>query len=183
AGRAGTARAASMPTPAATTSTAAAIRRGQGRGGGAMGAPLPRPVAAPPQPGRRPLERDECHLTSYLASVRPGAVVRLRSMSDRPASAEHLEGVSSSPEVSLEELQLSHRNHGMHLEGLRYDVTPAGMHYLLIHFDVPEADEGSWRLAVDGLVRNPIELSMADLRSRPSVTIPVTMECAGNGRA
>ena len=51
------------------------------------------------------------------------------------------DGVSDSPEISVEELQLSQRNHGMHLEGLRYDVTPAGMHYLLIHFDVPEADE------------------------------------------
>jgi DMSO/TMAO reductase YedYZ molybdopterin-dependent catalytic subunit len=104
-------------------------------------------------------------------------------MSDRPAPAERLEGVSSSPEVSFDELQLSQRNHGMHLEGLRYDVTPAGMHYLLIHFDVPEADEGAWRLAVGGLVRNPLRLSTADLRSRPSVTMPVTIECAGNGRA
>ena len=32
----------------------------------------------------------------------------------------------------------------MQLEGLRYDVTPTGMHYLLIHFDVPEADEATW---------------------------------------
>jgi DMSO/TMAO reductase YedYZ molybdopterin-dependent catalytic subunit len=104
-------------------------------------------------------------------------------MSDRPAPSERLEGVSSSPEVSFEELQLSQRNHGMHLEGLRYDLTPAGMHYLLIHFDVPEANEGAWRLEVGGLVRNPLELSMDDLRSRPSVRMPVTMECAGNGRA
>jgi hypothetical protein len=54
------------------------------------------------------------------------------------------DGVSSSSEVSLEELQLAHRNHGMHLEGLRYDRHASRMHYLLIHFDVPEADEGSW---------------------------------------
>jgi DMSO/TMAO reductase YedYZ molybdopterin-dependent catalytic subunit len=93
------------------------------------------------------------------------------------------EGVSTSSEISLEELQLSQRNHGMHLEGLRYDVTPAGMHYLLIHFDVPEADAASWSLSVGGLVREPLELSMADLRARPSVTMAVTMECAGNGRA
>jgi sulfane dehydrogenase subunit SoxC len=93
------------------------------------------------------------------------------------------EGVSASAEISIEELQLSQRNHGMHLEGLRYDVTPAGMHYLLIHFDVPEADAASWSLSVGGLVRKPLELSMADLRARPSVTIAVTMECAGNGRA
>jgi sulfane dehydrogenase subunit SoxC len=104
-------------------------------------------------------------------------------VSDGPATAEHLEGVSSSREVSIEELQLSQRNHGMHLEGLRHDITPAGMHYLLIHFDVPEADDATWTLSVGGLVRKPLELSMIDLRSRPSLTMPVTMECAGNGRA
>jgi DMSO/TMAO reductase YedYZ molybdopterin-dependent catalytic subunit len=104
-------------------------------------------------------------------------------VSDGPATAEHLEGVSSSREVSIEELQLSQRNHGMHLEGLRHDITPAGMHYLLIHFDVPEADDATWTLSVGGLVRKSLELSMIDLRSRPSLTMPVTMECAGNGRA
>ncbi|HET7309535.1 MAG TPA: molybdopterin-dependent oxidoreductase, partial [Actinomycetota bacterium] len=71
----------------------------------------------------------------------------------------------------------------MHLEGLRYDVTPIGMHYLLIHFDVPETDQASWTLSIGGLVREPLEVSMTDLRARPSVTLPVTMECAGNGRA
>jgi DMSO/TMAO reductase YedYZ molybdopterin-dependent catalytic subunit len=93
------------------------------------------------------------------------------------------EGVSSSPDVTLDELGLSQRNHGMQLEGLRYDVTPAGMHYLLIHFDVPETNEASWTLSIGGLVREPLELSMADLRARPSETFAVTMECAGNGRA
>ena len=93
------------------------------------------------------------------------------------------DGVSDSPEISVEELQLSQRNHGMHLEGLRYDVTPAGMHYLLIHFDVPEADEGSWTFSIEGSVRDPLELSIADLKARASVTTTVTMECAGNGRA
>ena len=104
-------------------------------------------------------------------------------MSERHLDADLPEGVSGSQEISVEELQLSQRNHGMHLEGLRYDVTPAGMHYLLIHFDVPDADEGSWRLSVDGLVREPLRLSIADLKARPTVTTTVTMECAGNGRA
>ena len=71
----------------------------------------------------------------------------------------------------------------MQLEALRYDITPAGMHYLLIHFDVPEGDDASWSLSIDGLVDRPTTLSMADLRARPSVTMPITMECAGNGRA
>ena len=83
------------------------------------------------------------------------------------------DGVSSSSEVSLDELQLAHRNHGMHLEALRYDVTPAGMHYLLIHFDVPEADEGSWTLSIEGSVRDPLQLSIADVKARLQRTNPV----------
>ncbi|MGZ8579366.1 MAG: sulfite oxidase [Actinomycetota bacterium] len=82
-----------------------------------------------------------------------------------------------------EELGLAQRNHSFHLEGLRYDVTPLGMHYLLIHFDIPAAREAEWGVSVGGLVREPLVLSMADLRARPRVTMPVTMECAGNGRA
>ena len=82
-----------------------------------------------------------------------------------------------------EEIQLALRNRGMPLEGLRYDVTPTGMHYLLIHFDIPAADEESWSLDIGGLVQNPVTLDMSDVRSRPQVTMPVTMECAGNGRA
>ena len=38
--------------------------------------------------------------------------------------------------VGLDELALAARNHGMPLEALRYDLTPAGLHYLLMHFDI-----------------------------------------------
>ena len=93
------------------------------------------------------------------------------------------EGVSTSSEVSLDELQLSQRNHGMHLEGLRYDITPAGMHYLLIHFDIPEGNAATWSLSIEGLVSNPVRMSVSDIWERPRVTMPVTMECTGNGRA
>jgi sulfane dehydrogenase subunit SoxC len=85
--------------------------------------------------------------------------------------------------ITAEELQLATRNHGMPLEGLRYDVTPAGMHYLLIHFDVPETGPDGWRLTVDGRVRSPLDLGLRDLQGRETVTRRVTLECAGNGRA
>jgi len=85
--------------------------------------------------------------------------------------------------VTQHELAQAARNHAMHLEGLRYDVTPPGMHYLVIHFDIPGADETTWSVEVDGLVDRPMTLSIDDLRSRPAVTRPLTMECAGNGRA
>jgi DMSO/TMAO reductase YedYZ molybdopterin-dependent catalytic subunit len=85
--------------------------------------------------------------------------------------------------LTFEELQLATRNRGMPLEGLRYDITPTGMHYLLIHFDIPEVNADSWQLAVTGNVERPLSLTLADIKARPSRTIPVTMECAGNGRA
>ncbi|GAA1660404.1 sulfite oxidase [Catellatospora bangladeshensis] len=85
--------------------------------------------------------------------------------------------------ISAEELALAARNHGMPLEALRYDVTPAGLHYLLIHYDIPYAEEASWRVVVDGLVGTPLELDLAALRALPRRTVRVTMECAGNGRA
>jgi sulfane dehydrogenase subunit SoxC len=85
--------------------------------------------------------------------------------------------------ISLEELQLAARNHGMPLEALRWDVTPVGLHYLLIHYDIPDVDAASWRLEVGGLVDRPLSPTLDELRSRPSVELAVTMECAGNGRA
>jgi sulfane dehydrogenase subunit SoxC len=85
--------------------------------------------------------------------------------------------------VTQQELAQAARNHAMHLEGLRYDVTPPGMHYLVIHWDIPAADEATWTVEVDGLVDRSLILSLDDLRARPAVTRPVTMECAGNGRA
>jgi sulfane dehydrogenase subunit SoxC len=81
------------------------------------------------------------------------------------------------------ELQLAARNHGMPLEALRYPVTPVGLHYLLIHYDIPAIDPETFRLTVDGCVDRPLTLSLDDLRARPTIEREVTMECAGNGRA
>src|SRR5438045_7594038 len=85
--------------------------------------------------------------------------------------------------LTLEELQLAARNKGMPLEALRYDVTPVGLHYLLVHFDIPAIDPSKWRLHIGGNVRNAVELTLDELKQRPRVTTAVTMECAGNGRA
>jgi sulfane dehydrogenase subunit SoxC len=83
--------------------------------------------------------------------------------------------------ISLEELQLAARNHGMPLEALRYPVTPAGLHYLLIHYDVPAVEPDAWQLTVGG--ERELSLSLDELRARPPAEETVTMECAGNGRA
>jgi DMSO/TMAO reductase YedYZ molybdopterin-dependent catalytic subunit len=87
------------------------------------------------------------------------------------------------PDITPEELQLAVRNHSMPLEALHYPITPIGLHYLLIHFDIPVVDAATWELSIGGQVERPLRLSLDDIRSRPQTTIAVTLECAGNGRA
>jgi sulfane dehydrogenase subunit SoxC len=101
-----------------------------------------------------------------------------------------LESISSparvaNPEegISADELQLATRNHGLPLESLRWDLTPPGLHYLLIHYDIPAIDSSDFELVIDGLVDSPLKLSLEAIRSRPQVSSVVTLECAGNGRA
>lgn len=79
-----------------------------------------------------------------------------------------------------EELALAARNHGMPLEALREELTPAGLHYLLIHFDIPPPPP---RLEIGGRVERPFSVTAEALRSLPARSLPVTLECAGNGRA
>jgi sulfane dehydrogenase subunit SoxC len=88
-----------------------------------------------------------------------------------------------SENITPAELRLAARNHGLPLELLREPITPIGLHYLLIHYDIPGVDEESFRLEVGGAVGRALSLSLADLRARERVTRPMTFECAGNGRA
>ncbi|MDQ1540457.1 MAG: hypothetical protein QOH29_1183, partial [Actinomycetota bacterium] len=85
--------------------------------------------------------------------------------------------------ISVDELGLAARNHGLPLEALHYDLTPPGLHYLLIHYDIPVLDPAAWRLRIGGLVETPAELDLVALEAMPARTVRVTLECAGNGRA
>src|SRR6476646_3283308 len=90
--------------------------------------------------------------------------------------------LGGSDEITLEELQLAARNHGMPLEALRYPLTPVGLHYLLTHYDIPALDPAAWRLEVGGRVEHPMLLALDELRAMPAITAAGTLECAGNGR-
>jgi sulfane dehydrogenase subunit SoxC len=92
-------------------------------------------------------------------------------------------GTAPGVEISPEELRLAARNHAMPLEALRHDLTPRGLHYLLIHYDIPAVEPESYRLEVTGQVERELSLSLDDLRAREQSVLPVTFECAGNGRA
>jgi DMSO/TMAO reductase YedYZ molybdopterin-dependent catalytic subunit len=98
-------------------------------------------------------------------------------MEGAPAETVSGEGITQA------ELRLAARNHGLPLEALRHDITPPGLHYLLIHYDIPAVDPDAFRLEIGGAVERPLTLTLADLRARPRVAEPITFECAGNGRA
>jgi sulfane dehydrogenase subunit SoxC len=93
------------------------------------------------------------------------------------------QGTVAEPGITPEELRLAARNHGLPLEALRHPITPAGLHYLLIHYDIPSVDTDTFRLDIDGAVERSLSLSLDELKERESVSLPVTFECAGNGRA
>src|SRR5438552_19053458 len=88
-------------------------------------------------------------------------------------------GLETGPRLFPEELQLAFRNKAIPLEALRYEVTPTGLHYTLIHYDIPYVDAASWQLAIGGSVRRPLRLSLGELQRRPARTLRVTLECAG----
>lgn len=61
-------------------------------------------------------------------------------------------------------------------------ITPPSLHFVRNHGAAPQLSFDDHRLEVSGLVDTPLTLSMADILAMPSVTIPVTLTCAGNRR-
>ena len=62
------------------------------------------------------------------------------------------------------------------------ELTSPGAHYVRSHFPVPVLDAETFTLSVAGLVAQPLQLSLGDLRAMPAQTRRITMECAGNNR-
>jgi DMSO/TMAO reductase YedYZ molybdopterin-dependent catalytic subunit len=68
------------------------------------------------------------------------------------------------------------------LAALLADVTPTAAHYRRNHFAYPRVNLDGWRLPVGGAVRSPYEVTLDDLRARPTTTHRVLLECAGHRR-
>jgi DMSO/TMAO reductase YedYZ molybdopterin-dependent catalytic subunit len=86
--------------------------------------------------------------------------------------AEHRKFITSAPE-----------NSETPLHDVRSWVTPTPWFFVRNHFDMPTIDDAAWRLRVQGLVKQPLELSWDDLSEFPERTVFTTLECAGNGRS
>jgi sulfite oxidase len=61
--------------------------------------------------------------------------------------------------------------------------TPISGFFIRSHFSTPAVDEDNWRLVVDGLVTTPLNLTLADLKKLPSVSLHAVLTCSGNGRS
>ena len=62
-------------------------------------------------------------------------------------------------------------------------LTPTALHYIRNHYPVPKLDPATYTLHVSGAVAKKLRLTLADLKKFKPHTLPVTMECAGNGRS
>ncbi len=75
-------------------------------------------------------------------------------------------------------------NAGPPLNVLRsQEVTGNDLFFVRGHGNVPRVDPAAHRLVVDGLVEEPLDLSLAQIRALPAVRLTATLECAGNRRA
>src|SRR5437016_1257534 len=71
----------------------------------------------------------------------------------------------------------------MPFEKLESLITPTESFYVRTHFPIPSIDRDAWWLHVEGDVENPFAINYEQLLEFESVTIPVTLECAGNNRS
>jgi DMSO/TMAO reductase YedYZ molybdopterin-dependent catalytic subunit len=61
-------------------------------------------------------------------------------------------------------------------------ITPTKSFYVRTHFPIPAIDKDEWWLHVEGEVEKPFKINYEELLKLESLTIPVTLECAGNNR-
>lgn len=62
-------------------------------------------------------------------------------------------------------------------------ITPNNQFYIRGHFPIPQLLASSWKLAIDGEVKQEVTFTYDELRKLPSKKVMATLECAGNGRA
>jgi sulfite oxidase len=72
----------------------------------------------------------------------------------------------------------------MPLDGFKDWITPVDRFFVRTHTFTPERPNMSeWKLKVDGVVNQTLDLSMDELKKLPRVELVSVLECAGNGRS
>ncbi len=119
-------------------------------------------------------------LTTTLGSIGLGELVlgdRKDLEVDFPEDIElsDTSGVSSSPSKDVLDIRIQPA------PGTRPEITSNDDFYTIdINASFQPLDEEDWSLEIGGLVRNPLSLTLAELRSRPSITQVITLQCISN---
>jgi sulfite oxidase len=72
----------------------------------------------------------------------------------------------------------------MPLAGFKEWITPVDRFFVRAHTYLPErANPAEWKLKLDGVVNQPLELTLDDIKKLPRVELVGVLECAGNGRS
>jgi DMSO/TMAO reductase YedYZ molybdopterin-dependent catalytic subunit len=61
-------------------------------------------------------------------------------------------------------------------------ITSTGQFFVRSHFAVPKLERETWALSIEGIVKNPCQITYNELLSMPARTVMMTLECAGNSR-
>ena len=59
-------------------------------------------------------------------------------------------------------------------------ITPNDKFFTIKHFGQPTVDIQAWRLDIAGLVKQPLSLTLDQLKARPRQEVTFTIECSGN---
>jgi len=70
----------------------------------------------------------------------------------------------------------------MPVAGFVDEITPVEHFFVRCHSYTPDVNIADWSLRIDGLVSQPLTLTMADLKKFPRAELTGVLECAGNGR-
>src|SRR5215212_2729628 len=58
-------------------------------------------------------------------------------------------------------------------------ITPQDQFFVIKHFNLPELTETDWRLAISGLVDQPMTLTLDEVKARERQEVTFTIECSG----
>ncbi len=61
-------------------------------------------------------------------------------------------------------------------------ITPVSTFYIRNHGTMPSVDPAAYKLTVEGLVTHPTAFALDELQRMKQVTVPATLQCAGNRR-
>jgi DMSO/TMAO reductase YedYZ molybdopterin-dependent catalytic subunit len=59
-------------------------------------------------------------------------------------------------------------------------ITPKEQFFSVAHYNRPDIDAATWKLDVAGLVKQPLTLTLDDIKAMPRQELTFTLECSGN---